>query len=123
MWSQDFKTMKDMERVSIMAVVVAAAVLVSSGSAGAGQERGFGEGSGPLRVMFWNLENFFDFIDGGTGESDKEFSSIGPRRWTKKRFYRKCHAVAKTILWAAEGTRTGDGGGAGLPDVVRMAEV
>jgi endonuclease/exonuclease/phosphatase family metal-dependent hydrolase len=61
--------------------------------------------------MFWNLENFFDFVDGGTGESDTEFSATGPRRWTKKRFYRKCHAVAKTVLWA------------GMPDIVGMAEV
>ena len=75
-----------------------------------------------LRVMFWNLENFFDFLDGGAGESDAEFSATGPRRWTKKRFYRKCHAVAKTILWAGSLGREG-GGYAGLPDVVGMAEV
>ena len=72
--------------------------------------------------MFWNLENFFDFLDGGAGESDAEFSATGPRRWTKKRFYRKCHAVAKTILWAGSLGREG-GGYAGLPDVVGMAEV
>ena len=63
------------------------------------------------RVMFWNLENFYDFIDGGTGESDAEFSSTGARRWTKNRFYRKCNAVAKTMLWA------------GVPDIVGVAEV
>ena len=62
-------------------------------------------------VMFWNLENFFDFKDDGTGESDAEFSATGARRWTKARFYRKCHAVAKTILWA------------GMPDAVGVAEV
>ena len=77
------------------------------------------KGSLEVRIMFWNLENFFDFIDGGTGESDTEFSATGPRRWTKKRFYRKCNAVAKTILWA------GSAGGveAALPDVFGMAEV
>jgi endonuclease/exonuclease/phosphatase family metal-dependent hydrolase len=68
--------------------------------------------------MFWNLENFFDFVDGGAGESDTEFSATGPRRWSKKRFYRKCQAVAKTILWAGSGRE-----GAGLPDIVGMAEV
>jgi predicted extracellular nuclease len=67
--------------------------------------------AGGVTVMFWNLENFFDFVDGGAGESDAEFSATGPRRWTKKRFYRKCHAMAKTILWA------------GVPDIVGMAEV
>ena len=111
-----------------------------------------GERSEEVTVMFWNLENFFDFIDGGAGESDAEFSSTGPRRWTKKRFYRKCQAVAKTILWAgsldggkdgplALGKADGSGAKAGrtlgvvpgdgkhnndgpvLPDVVGMAEV
>ena len=80
-----------------------------------------------VRIMFWNLENFFDFIDGGAGESDAEFSATGPRRWTKKRFYRKCHAVAKTMLWAGSGASqtelAGSGGGSGLPDIVGMAEV
>lgn len=64
-----------------------------------------------VTLMFWNLENFFDFKDDGTGESDAEFSATGTRRWTKSRFYRKCHAVAKTMLWA------------GVPDIVGMAEV
>ena len=83
------------------------------------------ESSGEVTVMFWNLENFFDFVDGGTGESDAEFSSTGPRRWTKKRFYRKCNAVAKTILWAGSQItgNTGEPGGTMLPDVVGMAEV
>ena len=52
-----------------------------------------------LTVMFWNLENFFDYFDDGTGESDAEFSSRGARHWTKKRFLAKCNSIAKTILW------------------------
>lgn len=67
-------------------------------------------------VMFWNLENFFDWTDDGTGESDTEFSSMGVRRWTKKKFYVKCDAIAKTILWI------GDKHGS-LPDVIGLAEV
>ena len=63
-------------------------------------QSGSGDASEGVTVMFWNLENFFDYVDGGAGESDAEFSSRGERRWTKKRFYRKCNAVAKTILWA-----------------------
>ena len=86
---------------------VAASVVVAAGSEAVGPELP----AGGVTVMFWNLENFFDFVDGGAGESDAEFSATGPRRWTKKRFYRKCHAVAKTILWA------------GMPDAVGMAEV
>ena len=68
------------------------------------------------RVMFWNLENFFDYRNDSTSVSDAEFSSLGERRWTNKRFQAKCNAIAKGILWAgsAEG---------GLPDVVGFAEV
>ncbi len=69
-----------------------------------------------LRVMFWNLENFFDWRNDSTSVSDAEFSSHGERRWTKKRFYAKCNAIAKGILWAA-----GEEGGP--PDVIGFAEV
>ena len=110
------------------------------GATGGGERRqltgGVGSGSSEgVTVMFWNLENFFDFKDDGTGESDAEFSATGPRRWTKARFYRKCNAVAKTILWAgsvmAAGGDVGKGSRGGtsdetvlsLPDVVGMAEV
>ena len=84
-----------------------------------GESRDSGRENGEVAIMFWNLENFFDFIDGGTGESDTEFSATGPRRWTKKRFYRKCNAVAKTLLWAGSAR----GAEAALPDVFGMAEV
>ena len=66
--------------------------------------------------MFWNLENFFDYRNDSTSVSDAEFSSFGGKRWNKKRFYAKCNAVAKGILWA--GSKMG-----GLPDVVGFAEV
>ena len=69
-----------------------------------------------LLAVFWNLENFFDNIDQGTGESDTEFSSMGSRHWTKKKFYRKCDNIAKTILWMED--RYGR-----LPDVIGFAEV
>ena len=69
-----------------------------------------------LLVMFWNVENFFDWTDQGTGESDREFSSYGERHWTKKRFYAKCDAVAKSLMWI--GDRYGR-----MPDVIGLAEV
>ena len=69
-----------------------------------------------LLVMFWNVENFFDWTDQGTGESDREFSSYGERHWTKKRFYAKCDAVAKSLMWI--GDRYGR-----MPDVIGFAEV
>lgn len=69
-----------------------------------------------LRVMFWNLENFFDNRNDGNGTSDAEFSSYGERHWSKKKFRAKCNAIAKGILWAASEK-------GGLPDVVGVAEI
>lgn len=58
-----------------------------------------------LVVMFWNLENFFD-----------PHSGNGSEGWTSSRFYKKCDAVAKTILLVAD--RFGQ-----LPDAIGFAEV
>ena len=69
-----------------------------------------------LLVMFWNVENFFDWTDQGNGESDHDFSSYGNRHWTKKKFYVKCDAVAKSIMWV------GDKYGR-LPDVIGFSEI
>lgn len=73
-------------------------------------------GTGKIVLMFWNCENFFDYLDEGTGESDTEFSSRGARRWTKKRFLQKCNALAKAVLWT--GSKTGR-----IPDVVGLEEI
>lgn len=69
-----------------------------------------------LLVMFWNLENFFDWRDDGTSESDAEFSSGGARHWNSRRFFTKVSAVSKTVLWTAD--KKGR-----LPDVVAFAEL
>ena len=69
-----------------------------------------------LVVVFWNVENFFDYVDDGTGESDNQFSSRGSFHWTKKRFQSKCDAIAKSLLWI------GDSYGK-MPDVIGLAEV
>ncbi len=58
-----------------------------------------------LLVMFWNVENFFDYR-----------SENKPQYWTKRRFQAKCDAVAKTMLRVAD--RYGR-----LPDAVGFAEV
>ncbi len=73
-------------------------------------------GADGKRVVFWNLENFFDYFDSGTSDSDAEFSSYGSRHWNKAKFRAKCDAVAKTLLWIADQY-------GGLPDVVGFAEV
>ena len=39
-----------------------------------------------LSVMFWNVENFFDWRNDSTTVSDEEFSAAGERHWTWKRF-------------------------------------
>ncbi len=74
------------------------------------------EGSVAGLVVFWNLENFFDYTDGGENGSDREFSAAGDRRWTKSRYWKKCHGIAKTLLWIAD--RYGR-----MPDVAGVAEV
>lgn len=56
-----------------------------------------------LRIMFWNLENFFDWHG-------------AERHWTRKRFVSKCDKIAKAILWCAD--KKG-----GLPDAIGFAEV
>ena len=73
-------------------------------------------GRDSLVVMFWNVENFFDYVDGGTGESDREFSSYGARHWSKRKFQAKCDNIAKSVLWI------GDHYGR-MPDVIGLAEV
>lgn len=69
------------------------------------------KGEDSLQLLFWNLENFFDNRNDSTSVSEGEFSSYGARHWTRKRFYAKCNAVAKTLLWS------------GMPDVAAFAEV
>jgi len=69
-----------------------------------------------LLVVFWNVENFFDWTAEGTSSSEQEFSSDGKRRWTRGRFYAKCNAVAKTILLMAHEFGR-------IPDAVALAEI
>ena len=66
--------------------------------------------------MFWNVENFFDHVDQGTGESDREFSSYGARHWSKRKFQIKCDDIAKSVLWIADEYGK-------MPDVIGLAEV
>lgn len=69
-----------------------------------------------ISVVFWNVENFFDYRDGGGGESDAEFSSFGAKHWTKRRFLAKCAAVARTIFWIED--MTGN-----IPDIIAFEEI
>ena len=69
-----------------------------------------------LSVMFWNVENFFDWRNDSTNESDLEFSPAGERHWTWKRFQAKANAVAKALFWV-------EGETGRLPDIVGLEEV
>lgn len=75
-------------------------------------------GEDSLTVMFWNLENFFDWKPDSlsASPSDKEFSSFGKKHWTRGRFKAKCSAIAKSVFWVMEQEGR-------LPDVIGVAEV
>lgn len=62
-------------------------------------------GQDSLLVVFWNLENFFDYR-----------SEAAPEFWTSGRFHSKCNAVAKTLMLVSE--RYGR-----FPDIVGFAEI
>ena len=73
-------------------------------------------GADSLQVMFWNVENFFDWRNDSTTVSDAEFSAAGERHWTWKRFQAKANAFAKALFWVeAEMGR--------LPDIIGLEEV
>lgn len=72
-----------------------------------------------FEIVFWNLENFFDYFDDGGSSSDADFSSLGSRRWTKARFTKKSNMVGKALLWIGENRC----GGGKAPAVVGVAEV
>lgn len=67
-------------------------------------------------VVFWNVENFFDYFNDGRNASDIEFSPLGAKHWTKKRFLAKANAVSKTLFYVADAKGT-------LPDIVAFAEL
>ena len=69
-----------------------------------------------LSVMFWNVENLFDWRNDSTTVSDLEFSPAGERHWTWKRFQAKANAFAKALFWVEEETGW-------LPDIVGLEEV
>ena len=55
----------------------------------------------PVRVAFWNMENFFDpFVD--SSKTYNAFTEDGMQHWTKTRFYRKRNNMYKAILAMSE---------------------
>jgi len=66
-----------------------------------------------FRVMFWNVENFFDIKD-EPRKSDEEFLPDAVRRWTSFRYHDKLKKLAKTIVAS---------GDEHVPDLVGLCEV
>ena len=78
-----------------------------------------GRAAAQADIVFWNLENFFDYFDDAGSSSDSDFSSRGAKHWTKKRFTMKCAMVGKALLWMGENCCS-DGK---PPEIVGVAEV
>jgi len=70
-----------------------------------------------LFVVFWNVENFFDYRNTEASLSDEEFSPAGVKHWTADRFYTKCSAIAKTLYYISN-EHMGR-----MPDIICFAEV
>lgn len=57
----------------------------------------FSQNEDVIRIVFWNMENFFDpYVD--STRSYNEYTENGIQHWTLSRFYRKRNNVYKTIL-------------------------
>ena len=65
-----------------------------------------------FRIVFWNLENFFDTRDDPL-TSDDEFTPMGEKHWSRKKFNEKRNGLAKAILLMADGE---------LPSLIGVAE-
>ena len=77
-----------MKKLLILLCVLAAVVPVSAQNE-------------PIRIVFWNLENFFDpFVD--STKSYNAFTEDGMQHWTKARFYKKRNNMYKAILAMSE---------------------
>lgn len=50
-----------------------------------------------FRVMFYNVENFFDAYDDSL-KRDEEFTPDGERHWTNRKFYEKINKIYKVIM-------------------------
>lgn len=79
----------------------------------AGQLTGFAQSREDSRIMFWNLENYFDTRD-DPSTADDDFTPFGDMHWSRKKFNAKRNAIAKYILLLSGGN---------MPVVVGFAEV
>lgn len=66
-----------------------------------------------IRVVFYNVENFYDWMDDPT-TNDEEFLPESSHRWTKYRFEDKANKLSKVFTTIGE---------LEFPDIIGMAEV
>ncbi len=64
-------------------------------------------GKDSILVVFWNLENYFDW---------KQDTMFVRQHWSKRKFMVKSRAIAKAVLWIADEEGR-------LPDAIGVAEV
>lgn len=50
----------------------------------------------PYKVVFYNVENFFDTID-DPQVLDEEFSPSGPKRWNSAKYYKKLENIERVL--------------------------
>ncbi|MDR1341040.1 MAG: endonuclease, partial [Prevotellaceae bacterium] len=66
-----------------------------------------------FKVMFYNVENFFDTMDDPNTDDDA-FTPAGANHWNMQRFIRKRNNIYKTIAAAGKGR---------IPHVIGLCEV
>jgi predicted extracellular nuclease len=71
-------------------------------------------GENGLRVMFYNLENFFDTRNDSISQGDDEFSYGGIRYWSNEKYKRKLNNIYKVIVAA---------GGWEPPEIIGVCEI
>ena len=57
----------------------------------------------PYRIMFYNVENFFDTVD-DPNKNDNDFLPEGKKHWTYSRMEEKRNSIAKVVTAVGEGT-------------------
>jgi predicted extracellular nuclease len=66
-----------------------------------------------MRIMFWNTENLFDYMD-DKEKNDDDFTPEGKMHWTSKRMNRKIDNMARTIVAVGDSVP---------PDIIGLCEV
>lgn len=59
------------------------------------------QASEPFRVVFYNVENFFDTIN-EPGKNDSDFLPQSKRHWNSKKYYTKLNQIAKVLSAVGE---------------------